>query len=123
MYFMEILQISPFPVLISTITIILTETEGPPLSITEQRRATILQELPFVIPFESRTQVFSNLVADNRSRSQMRADFNEGPMINVTIRRTHIYEDAFEKLSPSNGTYLCFINTYMVVYFFCIFEG
>lgn len=78
------------------------ETEGPPLSITEQRRATILQELPFVIPFESRTQVFSNLVADNRSRSQMRADFNEGPMINVTIRRTHIYEDAFEKLSPSN---------------------
>ncbi|XP_069940779.1 ubiquitin-protein ligase E3C isoform X2 [Cherax quadricarinatus] len=78
------------------------ETEGPPLSITEQRRATILQELPFVIPFESRTQVFSTLVASNRSMSQMRADFNEGPMISVSIRRTHIYEDAFEKLSPSN---------------------
>ncbi|XP_045600772.2 ubiquitin-protein ligase E3C [Procambarus clarkii] len=78
------------------------ETEGPPLSITEQRRATILQELPFVIPFESRTQVFSTLVASNRSMSQMRADFNEGPMISVSIRRTHIYEDAFDKLSPSN---------------------
>ncbi|XP_071542676.1 ubiquitin-protein ligase E3C [Panulirus ornatus] len=78
------------------------ETEGPPLSITEQRRATILQEIPFVIPFESRTQVFSTLVARNRNMSQMRADFNEGPMISVTIRRTHIYEDAFDKLSPSN---------------------
>ncbi|XP_042213682.1 ubiquitin-protein ligase E3C-like isoform X2 [Homarus americanus] len=78
------------------------ETEGPPLSTTEQRRATILQELPFVIPFESRTQVFSTLVASNRSMSQMRADFNEGPMISVSIRRTHIYEDAFDKLSPSN---------------------
>lgn len=47
----------------------------------------------------------------------MRADFNEGPMINVTIRRTHIYEDAFEKLSPSNGKHLQFIYTY--VFYMC----
>ncbi|CAL4147386.1 unnamed protein product, partial [Meganyctiphanes norvegica] len=78
------------------------ETEGPPLSITEQRRATILQELPLVFPFEVRTQVFSTLVVQDRSQSQLRSDFNEGPMINVAIRRTHIYEDAFEKLSYSN---------------------
>lgn len=80
-----------------------TETEGPPLSLHEMRRATILQEIPFVIPFETRTQVFSTLVVTNRSASQMRADFNEGPMINVAIRRTHLYEDAFDKLSPNNG--------------------
>ncbi|KAK3878028.1 hypothetical protein Pcinc_017308 [Petrolisthes cinctipes] len=78
------------------------ETEGPPLSLHEMRRATILQEIPFVIPFETRTQVFSTLVVTNRSASQMRADFNEGPMINVAIRRTHLYEDAFDKLSPNN---------------------
>ncbi|XP_066959810.1 ubiquitin-protein ligase E3C [Macrobrachium rosenbergii] len=78
------------------------ETEGPPLSITEQRRETILQELPFVIPFEARTQVFSMLVANSRTESQLRADFNEGPMIIFSVRRTHIYEDAFDKLSPAN---------------------
>lgn len=82
---------------------LIPETEGPPLSVTDERRATILQELPFVFPFEDRTQVFTTLVANNRSVSQMGAEFNERPVINVSIRRTHLYEDAFEKLSPNNG--------------------
>lgn len=78
------------------------ETEGPPLSVIDERRATILQELPFVFPFEARTQVFTKLVGDSRSNSQMGAEINERPVINVSIRRTHVYEDAFEKLSPNN---------------------
>lgn len=78
------------------------ETEGPPLSVTDERRGTILREIPFVIPFESRTQVFSRLVGIDRSISQMGAEFNERPVINVAIRRSHLYEDAFEKISPNN---------------------
>lgn len=30
-------------------------------------------------------------------------NFNEGPSINISVRRTHLYEDAFDKLSPDNG--------------------
>lgn len=31
------------------------------------------------------------------------SNFNEGPSINISVRRTHLYEDAFDKLSPDNG--------------------
>ncbi|KAI8438737.1 hypothetical protein MSG28_011148 [Choristoneura fumiferana] len=30
------------------------------------------------------------------------SNFNEGPSINISVRRTHLYEDAFDKLSPDN---------------------
>lgn len=33
-------------------------------------------------------------------------NFNEGPSINISVRRTHLYEDAFDKLSPDNGKYI-----------------
>lgn len=65
----------------------------------------MLQELHFVFPFESRMQLFTKLVADNRNSSQAGAEFSERPVINVSIRRTHVYEDAFEKLSPNNGEF------------------
>ena len=29
--------------------------------------------------------------------------FSIGPMINITVRRNYLYEDAFEKLSLENG--------------------
>jgi hypothetical protein len=32
--------------------------------------------------------------------------FSVGPMINITVRRNYLYEDAFEKLSPENGKLL-----------------
>ena len=38
-------------------------------------------------------------------------NFNEGPSINISVRRTHLYEDAFDKLSPDNGKYN-FVNVY-----------
>ena len=79
------------------------ESEGPPLSIAEQRRQTLLYELPFVYPFESRMTVFSTLVASDKEQSQSNANYGLGPSINLSVRRTHIYEDAFDKLSPLNG--------------------
>ena len=48
-------------------------------------------------------RLFSTLVANDRNQTQEYASFNLGPFINITIRRTHIYEDAFEKLSITNG--------------------
>lgn len=53
--------------------------------------------------------MFSKLVANDRTSSQMGAELNERPVINVAIRRSHIYEDAFEKISPNNGK--CAMNT------------
>ncbi|RXG70066.1 Ubiquitin-protein ligase E3C [Armadillidium vulgare] len=78
------------------------ETDGPPLSVAEQRRSTLLEELPFVFPFESRMAVFTSLVAADRSQHQSTAPYGLGPDINITVRRSHLYEDAFDKLSPTN---------------------
>lgn len=79
--------------------------DGPPLSVAEQRRSTLLQELPFVFPFEARMNLFTVLVAADRSEHQSTASYGAGigASINITVRRTHLYEDAFDKLSYNNG--------------------
>jgi hypothetical protein len=75
-----------------------------PFSVTELRLLTILQQIPFVIPFDTRVQVFNLLIQQNKSEQQQGAEFfQSGSAINVRIRRDYIYEDAFEKLSSQNG--------------------
>lgn len=39
-------------------------------------------------------------------------NFNEGPSIVISVRRTHLYEDAFDKLSPDNGEMVVIYNTF-----------
>lgn len=73
------------------------------LSMYEKVRATVLQELPFVFNFTDRAQVFLKLVEEDRLIAHATSAFNTGPVINIRVRRTHIYEDSFEKLSPENG--------------------
>uniref|UniRef100_A0A6A7FRB2 Ubiquitin-protein ligase E3C n=1 Tax=Hirondellea gigas TaxID=1518452 RepID=A0A6A7FRB2_9CRUS len=68
----------------------------------ERIRATVLQELPFVFSFTDRAEVFLRLVQEDRSVAQQNSSFNVGPSISIRVRRTHLYEDSFEKLSPSN---------------------
>ncbi|XP_013176947.1 PREDICTED: ubiquitin-protein ligase E3C [Papilio xuthus] len=75
--------------------------EGPPLTIKELRMLTILKEIPFVITFSTRVLIFQTLLLREKSSNWLQ-NFNEGPSININIRRTHLYEDAFEKLSPEN---------------------
>ena len=77
--------------------------DGPPLSVAEQRRSTLLQELPFVFPFDSRMSVFTSVVAADRAKHQSQAPYGIGPDIHTTERRSHLYEHAFDKLSPANG--------------------
>ncbi|KAM3967776.1 LOW QUALITY PROTEIN: ubiquitin-protein ligase E3C [Aphomia sociella] len=81
----------------------LSQEEGPPLTIKELRTVTILREVPFVVPFSTRVLIFQGLL--NREKHDHWYElnnFNEGPSINISVRRTHLYEDAFDKLSPSN---------------------
>ncbi|XP_054161532.1 ubiquitin-protein ligase E3C-like [Oppia nitens] len=80
------------------------ETHGPPLSTSEVRNITILQEIPFVVPFLDRFKILQTMI--NIDRTQHRGDANTfnvmGHSIDVNIRRNYIYEDAFEQLSPEN---------------------
>lgn len=32
-------------------------------------------------------------------------NFLQGPSIQIVVRRSHLYEDAFDKLRPENGNY------------------
>ncbi|KAG8224519.1 hypothetical protein J437_LFUL004210 [Ladona fulva] len=77
--------------------------DGPPLSTREVRTATILREVPFVVAFQERVLAFQGLVLrDKMERQGEAAYFLQGPSIHISVRRTHLYEDAYEKLSPDN---------------------
>ncbi|XP_053615279.1 ubiquitin-protein ligase E3C [Plodia interpunctella] len=77
--------------------------EGPPLTIKELRTVTILREIPFLVPFSTRVLIFQGLlIREKHDHWYEMSNFNEGPSINISVRRTHLYEDAFDKLSPSN---------------------
>ncbi|XP_047985069.1 ubiquitin-protein ligase E3C [Leguminivora glycinivorella] len=79
------------------------QDEGPPLTIKELRTVTILREIPFVVPFATRVLIFQGLlVREKHDHWYEMSNFNEGPSINISVRRTHLYEDAFDKLSPDN---------------------
>ncbi|KAJ8735730.1 hypothetical protein PYW07_007350 [Mythimna separata] len=81
----------------------LSHDEGPPLTIKELRTVTILREIPFVVPFSTRVLIFQGLLArEKHDHWYEMTNFNEGPSINISVRRTHLYEDAFDKLSPDN---------------------
>ncbi|TDG42604.1 hypothetical protein AWZ03_010965 [Drosophila navojoa] len=76
---------------------------GPPMSTKQKRSITILREIPFVVPFSKRVSILQGLVAANKMRVQGHLQaFLQGPSIMVTVRRTHLYEDAYDKLRPEN---------------------
>lgn len=78
--------------------------DGPPLTTKEVRVLTILRELPFLVAFQERVQVFQSLVYKDKVEHQGEdVQFLLGRIINLNVRRSHLYEDAFDKLSPENG--------------------
>jgi ubiquitin-protein ligase E3 C len=52
----------------------------------------------------SLVKIFQRLIYADKRDVQGDGPFLDG--INVTIRRNYIYEDAYDKLSPENGTWL-----------------
>jgi len=71
---------------------------------SEIKTVLILQEIPFVISFHDRVQIFHQLLAKERHIHQPDGyHFGlAGSAISVQIRRNYIYEDAFEELSFDN---------------------
>ncbi|ALC41873.1 CG3356 [Drosophila busckii] len=76
---------------------------GPPMSTKQKRSITILREIPFVVAFNKRVSILQGLVAANKMRVQGHLQaFLQGPSIVLTVRRSHLYEDAYDKLRPEN---------------------
>uniref|UniRef100_A0A6M2E0P6 Ubiquitin-protein ligase E3C n=1 Tax=Xenopsylla cheopis TaxID=163159 RepID=A0A6M2E0P6_XENCH len=76
---------------------------GPPASVKEVRFLTALRELPFAIPFATRVRVLQGLLNAERALQHGDAqEFLRGPAISIKLRRSHLYEDAFDKLSLEN---------------------
>lgn len=76
---------------------------GPPMSTKQMRSITILRGIPFVVPFNERVNILQGLLAADKLRSQGELqNFLQGPSLHIKVRRSHLYEDSFEKLSPEN---------------------
>ncbi|RZC38508.1 ubiquitin-protein ligase E3C [Asbolus verrucosus] len=77
----------------------------PPLSTIEQRSLAVLQELPFLIGFNTRVLLLRDLCRNSLGDNDYQRLHHEFLNDNlVVIRRTHLYEDAFEKLSVKTET-------------------
>ncbi|KAF5269313.1 hypothetical protein FQR65_LT02614 [Abscondita terminalis] len=73
----------------------------PPLSTIEQRSLAILQQLPFLIEFNVRVLLLRDLCRFSLGENaRLHREFLSDNV--VVIRRTHLYEDAFDKLSYAN---------------------
>ncbi|KAI9496944.1 hypothetical protein BDB00DRAFT_806117 [Zychaea mexicana] len=59
-------------------------------------RLGVLNNIPFVIPFEQRVAIFRMFVQNDRQRNSL--DFYIRPAAEVTIRRDHVFEDGFTHL-------------------------
>lgn len=59
-------------------------------------RLGVLNNIPFVIPFEQRVEIFRMFVENDRRRNNV-DDFLQ-PRHAVTIRRDHVFEDGFTYL-------------------------
>lgn len=76
---------------------------GPPMSTKQMRSITILRGIPFVVPFNERVNILQGLLAADKLKSQGEfQNFLQGPSLHIKVRRSHLYEDSFEKLSPEN---------------------
>lgn len=79
---------------------------GPPMSTKQIRSITILREIPFVVAFNKRVGILQGLVAADKMRVQGNYQaFLQGPSIILKVRRSHLYEDAYDRLRPENGQY------------------
>lgn len=75
----------------------------PPLSTIEQRSLAILEELPFLINFNTRVLLLRDLCRSSLGEDDYQRLHHELMHENVVvIRRTHIYEDAFDKISQKS---------------------
>lgn len=72
---------------------------GSPIPVKDIVNVTIIQEMPFVVPFEERVKIMHSLVSFEKRMNErdMFEALHHG--FTISIRRNYIYEDSFEKLS------------------------
>ena len=72
---------------------------GSPIPVKDIVNVTMIQELPFVVPFEERVKIMHSLVSFEKRMNErdMYEALHHG--VTISIRRNYIYEDSFEKLS------------------------
>ncbi|KAI8083324.1 uncharacterized protein B0P05DRAFT_610573 [Gilbertella persicaria] len=61
-------------------------------------RLGLLNNIPFVIPFEQRVEIFRMFVANDKKRNQI-DDMYYRPKTSAVVRRDHMFEDGYESLS------------------------
>ncbi len=83
------------------------DTTKQQLNVNDIRSLTILQELPFTVPFKDRMQILESFI-----HKEPRYMYSE-PAYKLRIRRDFLYEDAFDNLSIENVPNLK--NTRLVV--------
>lgn len=71
---------------------------GPPIPVKDIVAATVIQELPFVVPFFDRVAIVQSMIAhEKRERENLHYELFANNTVN--IRRNFLYEDGFNKLS------------------------
>jgi ubiquitin-protein ligase E3 C len=60
-------------------------------------RLGLLNNIPFVIPFEQRVEIFRMFVQNDKKRNRFE-DFFGRTKLGITVRRDHIFEDGFNSL-------------------------
>lgn len=76
------------------------------MSTRELRTMTVIEEMPFLLPFQERVLVFQNHVLKDKLERQGDAPYaTRGRSLEVSVRRNYLYEDAFDNLSPVNGEF------------------
>ncbi|XP_022903974.1 ubiquitin-protein ligase E3C [Onthophagus taurus] len=75
----------------------------PPLSTIELRSLAVIKELPFLLDFNTRVILLRDLCFySTGGHDRFVQEFHADNV--VVIRRSHIYEDAFEKISQKNDS-------------------
>uniref|UniRef100_A0A1B0DFM2 HECT-type E3 ubiquitin transferase n=1 Tax=Phlebotomus papatasi TaxID=29031 RepID=A0A1B0DFM2_PHLPP len=81
----------------------MTDNGGIPMTAKQIRSIKILKEIPFTISFNSRVVMFQELLSVDKIRAQREPHrFFVEPLVHITVRRSHLYEDSFNKLSYEN---------------------
>ncbi|XP_059622262.1 ubiquitin-protein ligase E3C [Phlebotomus argentipes] len=76
---------------------------GIPMTAKQIRSIKILKEIPFTISFNIRVVMFQELLAVDKMRAQGESHrFFVEPRVHITVRRSHLYEDAFNSLAYEN---------------------
>uniref|UniRef100_A0A6B2EKV0 Ubiquitin-protein ligase E3C n=1 Tax=Phlebotomus kandelakii TaxID=1109342 RepID=A0A6B2EKV0_9DIPT len=76
---------------------------GIPMTAKQIRSIKILKEIPFTISFNSRVLMFQELLTVDKMRAQGESHrFFVEPRVHITVRRSHLYEDAFNHLAYEN---------------------